>query len=202
MRLSRTRLVLLLILVAVSGAGALAASALQRVGVHQGYAPEQPIAFSHKLHAGESKIPCVYCHFAATRSRHAGIPPLNVCMNCHTLLQKRTRDIERLKEAVQQGRAIAWTKVHSLPDFVYFNHSQHVLSGVECRTCHGAVETMERVRQDAPLAMGWCIDCHRRRAALAATEPVRRVRLDHQKDTPGPSAAGRAPSVDCGRCHY
>ena len=179
MRLSRTRLALLLMSISLSGVGAFALSALQRVGVHEGYAPEQPIAFSHKLHAGDSKIPCVYCHFAATRSRHAGIPPLNVCMNCHTLLQKRTRDIERLKEAVQQGRTIAWTRVHALPDFVYFNHSQHLLGGVECRTCHGPVESMERVRQDAPLAMGWCIDCHRHRAAEAGT-----------------------PSVDCGRCHY
>ena len=196
----------MVLLIAVPGAGVLTVSALQRVGVHQGYAPEQPIAFSHKLHAGESQIACLYCHFAASRSRHAGIPPLNVCMNCHTLLQKRTRDIERLKEAVQQGRAIAWTKVHSLPDFVYFNHSQHVLGGVECRTCHGAVESMERVRQDAPLAMGWCIDCHRRRAAAAGTESVRRVRLERdetaRRETPGPSATGRAPSVDCGRCHY
>jgi hypothetical protein len=192
--------------IAVSGAGALAVSALHRVGVHQGYAPEQPIAFSHTLHAGRSKIPCGYCHFAATRSRHAGIPPLNVCMNCHSLLQKRTRDIERLKEAVQQGRAIRWIRVHALPDFVYFNHSQHVLGGVECRACHGAVESMERVRQDAPLTMGWCIDCHRRRAAVAATESVRRVRLDHdetaRREAPGPSDTGHAPSVDCGRCHY
>ncbi len=208
MRVSGTRLVLLLVpIVGVPGAGVLAVGALQRVGVHQGYAPEQPIAFSHKLHAGESQIPCLYCHFAATRSRHAGIPPLNVCMNCHGLLQKRTRDIERLKEAVHQGRAIRWTKVHALPDFVYFNHSQHVLNGVECRACHGPVESMERVRQDAPLTMGWCIDCHRRRAAAAGKDPVSRVRFEPdeagQSRTHGPApTTSHAPSVDCGRCHY
>ena len=181
MTVTRVRLVLLVTAVAVVAAGAFGVSAVQRVGVHRGFAPEQPIAFSHKLHAGDSQIACVYCHFAATRSRHAGIPPLNVCMNCHAILQKRTRDIERLKESVQQSRPIAWTKVHSLPDFVYFNHSQHVIADVGCRECHGAVETMERVRQEAPLTMGWCIDCHRRRAA---------------------SHVGVAPSIDCGRCHY
>jgi len=178
----RGRFALLIVAIAVVTAGAFGADAVQRVGVHRGFAPEQPIAFSHKLHAGESQIPCLYCHFAATRSRHAGIPPLNVCMNCHAILQKRTRDIERLKESVQQRRSIAWTKVHSLPDFVYFNHSQHVLGGVECRECHGAIESMERVRQVAPLTMGWCIDCHRQRAAAPH--------------------AGAAPSTDCGRCHY
>jgi Cytochrome c7 and related cytochrome c len=178
---TRARVALLIIAIAVVTAGAFGADAVQRVGVHRGFAPEQPIAFSHKLHAGESQIPCLYCHFAATRSRHAGIPPLNVCMNCHAILQKRTRDIERLKESVQQRRPIAWTKVHSLPDFVYFNHGQHLLGGVACRECHGAVESMDRVRQEAPLTMGWCIDCHRQRAA---------------------AHAGSTPSTDCGRCHY
>src|SRR5919199_2914880 len=104
---------------------ALIARELSRVGVHQGYAPEQPIAFSHKLHAGDHKVPCLYCHFAARTSRHAGIPPVSVCMNCHGMLTKQTRDIERLKEAVAQARPIVWTKVHNLPDFVYFNHSRH-----------------------------------------------------------------------------
>ena len=108
------------------------------------------------------------------------------------MLRKQTRDIERLKESVQQSRAIAWTKVHSIPDFVYFNHSQHVLAKVECRACHGAVETMERVRQEAPLTMGWCIDCHRRSTAALAAAP----------HGPGHSLAGAGPSVDCGRCHY
>jgi hypothetical protein len=194
LRVNRGWWVLLLVPIAVVGAGALGVSAIQHVGVHQGYAPEQPIAFSHKLHTGESQIPCLYCHFAATRSRHAGIPPLNVCMNCHTLIQKRTRDIERLKESVQQMRAIAWTRVHSLPDFVYFNHSQHLLAAVECRACHGAVESMTRVRQEAPLTMGWCIDCHRQRAAAA------RAAAPHG-GAGGPPAGG-APSIDCGRCHY
>src|SRR5256885_12801647 len=103
---------------------------LSRVGVHQGYAPVQPIEFSHKLHAGDSRVPCLYCHFGATTSRHAGIPPVNVCMNRHRMLTKQTREIEKLKEFVQRAQAIEWVKVHNLPDFVYFNHSQHVISEI------------------------------------------------------------------------
>jgi len=133
-----------LLMTAVSGG--VVAREMSRVGVHQGYAPVQPIAFSHKLHAGDSQIPCLYCHFGARTSRHAGIPPLNVCMNCHSILTKQTVEIEKLKEAVQRGQPIAWTKVHNLPDFVYFSHSQHVTGGVACTACHGPVETMARVR--------------------------------------------------------
>jgi hypothetical protein len=179
---TRARLALLIAAVAVVAIGAFSVTAIARVGVNRGFAPEQPLAFSHKLHAGDSQIACLYCHFAASRSRHAGIPPLNVCMNCHAILQKQTRDIELLKESVKQRRPIAWTRVHALPDFVYFNHSQHVIGNVACRECHGAVETMERVRQEAPLTMGWCIDCHRARAAAPHS--------------------GGVPSTDCGRCHY
>jgi len=170
-----------------------AARELSLVGIHQGYSPEQPIAFSHQLHAGQSKVPCLYCHFGALQSRHAGIPPANVCLNCHGLLAKETRDLRRLKEAVELQRPIGWIKVHNLPDFVYFNHSQHVVAGgVACQECHGPVETMVRVRQTAPLTMGWCLDCHRRRHV---GEPQVKV-----------AAASRAhplgSGLDCGKCHY
>ena len=200
--------------VALLGAGV--GRELSLVGVHQGYAPEQPIAFSHKLHAGDNEIACLYCHFAATKSRHAGIPPANVCMNCHTILRKETVEIAKLKEAVAQNRPIEWIKVHNLPDFVYFNHSQHVLSSVACRECHGLVETMTRVRQEKPLTMGWCLDCHRHRGlgpavpqttmagltsapqgrvadvALAASQPMA---LDPRRQPP-------LPGLECGKCHY
>jgi uncharacterized paraquat-inducible protein A len=159
--------------------GSLAARATLRVGVHQGYSPIQQIAFSHRIHAGDAKVPCQYCHFTAARGPHAGIPPSGVCMNCHALLSNETRDLQSLRESVEQERSIAWVKVHHLPDFVHFDHSRHVLAAVACRECHGAVERMERVRQDAPLTMGWCLGCHR----------TRRV---------GETAAG----TDCGRCHY
>ena len=156
----RFRFVAIGVAVFVIGSG-LIAWELSRVGINQGYSPIQPIAFSHKLHAGDNKIPCLYCHYAARTSRHAGIPPASVCMNCHNLVEKQTAEIEKLKESVQEQRPIRWIKVHNLPDFVYFNHSQHVLSGVACQRCHGSVERMERIEQVAPLNMGWCLQCHR-----------------------------------------
>jgi len=175
-------------------AGGLGARQLSRVGVHEGYAPEQPIAFSHKQHAGDSHIPCLYCHFGARTSRHAGIPPVNVCMNCHSVLTKQTVEIEKLKETVQRGQPISWTKVHNLPDFVYFNHSQHVTGGVACAACHGAVETMVRVRQSAPLTMGWCLDCHKSRRPDGRREHQAVLR----RGDPPTASAG----LDCGKCHY
>lgn len=179
--MTRLRLVIAVAAItSVVGAGVVARE-LSRVGVHQSYAPAQPIAFSHKLHAGDSRIPCLYCHFGARTSRHAGIPPANVCMNCHGILQKQSAEIEKLKELVAIARPIAWTKVHNLPDFVYFNHSQHVIAGVGCQACHGHVERMERIEQQAPLTMGWCLQCHRAH-----------------------SGGGNAPAanLDCGKCHY
>ena len=179
MRVSR----LLLVATAMTGlvAAGLGVRALAQVGMHAGYSPAQPIAFSHKLHAGDFKVPCMYCHFGARTSRHAGIPPAGVCMNCHGMLQKQTADLEVLKELVEQQHPIAWVKVHNLPDFVYFNHSQHVTAGVDCVSCHGHVERMVRVEQQAPLTMGWCLDCHRHRRA----------------DPTVPAA-----NLDCGKCHY
>jgi hypothetical protein len=167
------------ILLSLMVLGAMAARMVTRVGVHDGYSPAQPIAFSHKLHAGDNQVPCLYCHYAATQSRHAGIPPASVCMNCHSLLTKETVELEKLREAVQQRRAIHWVKVHNLPDFVYFNHSQHVRASVACQTCHGAVERMTQVRQEMPLTMGWCLECHEQR---------------HVAET--------KTGTDCARCHY
>ena len=179
----------------VSAGASLGAWQLSRVGVHQGYAPGQPIAFPHNVHAGENRIPCLYCHYAARTSRHAGIPPASVCMNCHGMLEKQTTEIAKLKEAVQQNRPIAWVKVHNLPDFVYFNHSQHVVSGVACQRCHGPVEQMDRVRQEAPLTMGWCLDCHRERAKLP-TLGIQRAAL-HMTHGSKPTTG-----LDCASCHY
>src|SRR5262245_65165382 len=186
-------LLIVLGLIPTAAAGAVAWE-LSRVGIHQGYAPAQPIAFSHKLHAGDNQVPCLYCHSSARTSRHAGIPPLNVCMNCHAILAKQTVEIEKLKEAVQRNQPIAWTKVHNLPDFVYFNHSQHVGAGVACESCHGAVKTMQRIRQDAPLTMGWCLDCHKTRPPeLHLTASAAQTAADPHAPRPG---------LDCGKCHY
>jgi len=178
--------------VVAGGAGAWQRS---RIGIHQGYSPEQPIAFPHKVHAGDNKVPCLYCHSAARTSRHAGIPPASVCMNCHNILEKQTVEIEKLKEAVQQQRPIQWVKVHNLPDFVYFNHSQHVVSGVACQSCHGPVETMDRVKQVSPLTMGWCLQCHREQAKIPTGDFARATLSLSKKQKP---VAG----LDCASCHY
>jgi hypothetical protein len=178
-------------LLLIGALGGVAAREIALVGVHQGYSPEQPIAFSHQLHAGEAKVPCLYCHSGAAHSRHAGIPAASVCMNCHGLLTKETPEIRKLKEALEQRRPIGWIKVHNLPDFVYFNHSQHVGAAVACRECHGPVETMATVRQHAPLTMGWCLDCHRQRRVGAGVAVAARTAPQHP-------LAG----LDCGKCHY
>jgi len=190
----RLQLVLMGI-VAMVVAGGAGAYQLSRIGIHQGYSPEQPIAFPHKVHAADNKIPCLYCHSAARTSRHAGIPAASVCMNCHTILEKQTVEIEKLKEAVQQQRPIRWVKVHNLPYFVYFNHSQHVVSGVACQSCHGPVETMQRVEQVKPLTMGWCLQCHREHAKMPTGDFARAALSLTKKQKP---VAG----LDCASCHY
>ncbi len=165
------------------------------VGINQGYAPEQPIDFSHKLHAGENEVPCLYCHSGAERSRHAGIPAVNVCMNCHSVLERETRGIQNFKEAVAQGRPIEWVKIHNLPDFVYFNHSQHVRAGgVACQECHGPVEELDLMRQEAPLTMGWCLDCHRSGGMSDLASDYNA----HREKNENVAVSG----LDCGNCHY
>lgn len=134
---------------------------LYKVGDNKGYAPSQPFNFSHKIHAGEMKIDCQYCHFGAARGRAALVPPLQVCMNCHTAVAGDKPAIQKLKEMFKKGEEVQWTRVHDLPDFVYFSHWQHIAKGLECRQCHGDIETMSRVRQAKNLKMGWCLDCHR-----------------------------------------
>lgn len=189
----------LLILIGLVIAVLVAATGIQRLfrlGMQQGYSPAQPIAFSHKLHAGDNKVPCLYCHYGARSSRHAGIPSSSVCMNCHGLLEKQTIEIEHFKEAAQLDRPlVAWTKVHNLPDFVYFNHSRHVLSGIACQSCHGAVETMTRIEQAMPLTMGWCLTCHREHAGVPTSTLERAAK--RFTETPKP-----ANGLDCASCHY
>lgn len=149
---------------------------LMSIGVYQGYAPEQPIKFSHKIHAGENAIACIYCHSSADESRHAGIPSANVCMNCHKGIQEGTTtgttEIAKIYKALDYDPAtgiygnnpipIKWIRVHNLPDHSQFNHAQHVnVGGLECQTCHGPVQEMDVVQQYSKLTMGWCINCHR-----------------------------------------
>ena len=143
-----------------------------------GYAPEQPIAFYHKVHAGDLKIDCTFCHFNAERGKHAGVPPMSVCMGCHanvvTDKPEYQKEIDKLKAiadkgsytgsdgVVYDGGVVHWKRVHRLPDHVYFAHQWHVKAGVACQTCHGPIQDMTVVRQYADLSMGWCLDCHRK----------------------------------------
>ncbi len=136
-----------------------------------GYKPEQPIPFSHKLHSGERKIPCEYCHSSARRSFSAGIPSSNTCMGCHKIVRTDKPAIKQITEAYDKNQPIEWVKVHDLPDFAKFPHKRHVQSkeqggaGIQCQECHGKVEEMEVLEQGAPLQMGWCIGCHKERNA-------------------------------------
>jgi len=156
---------------------------------NQGYQPAQPIEYSHAIHAGAMKIDCLYCHYAAERGRHAGIPPATVCMNCHAQVKTDHPEVRKVARAVKAGEPIEWVRIHQVPDHVYFNHSAHVNGGVECQKCHGPVESMGRVEQWAPLTMGWCLDCHRESGAGLADVPE-----DHDVRS--------GPLTDCFVCHH
>jgi hypothetical protein len=126
-----------------------------------GYAPEQPIHYSHKLHAGELGIDCRYCHANIERSQEAMIPPTQACMGCHSIVKKDSPKLAALRASWGSGKPVEWVRVHRLPDYVYFDHSVHLAGGVGCVSCHGRIDTMEVVRQDQPLNMAWCLECHR-----------------------------------------
>jgi mono/diheme cytochrome c family protein len=193
--------------------------AMFEIGVYQGYKPEQPIKFSHKIHAGENAISCEYCHSSVLKSRHAGIPSTNVCMNCHKGIQKGSvtgdTEIKKIYEAIgynpdsqkydKPQKPVRWIKVHNLPDFVYFNHSQHVVVGKqECQTCHGEIQKMDVVEQHSPLTMGWCIDCHKKTEVAMAGNPYYEElhkklaeKYKGQKIT-----VDKMGGIECSKCHY
>lgn len=128
-------------------------------------APVQPIAFSHQVHAGDFQIPCLYCHSYARRSPVAGVPSVERCFGCHKITAVNSPEVQKVLGYWKRREPIPWVRVHKLPDFVVFTHKRHVLAGLPCQTCHGPVETMPRVRQVAPLSMGWCLECHRQQGA-------------------------------------
>ncbi len=141
----------------------------------RGYAPVQPIPYSHRLHAGIMKIPCLYCHSGALKSRQAGIPSIGKCMNCHTVTKTDSRSIQQLAALYASGALLPWKRVHFLPDHVYFDHRPHVSAGILCQTCHGEVQDMEIVSQQMSMRMGNCLGCHRDPAyALPADSTIRR----------------------------
>ena len=165
---------------------------------NQGYAPEQPIAFSHKKHAGDNKIACQYCHYGAEKSRHAGIPAVGVCLNCHNVIKRDSSEISKIKKAFDENKSIEWVRIHKLPDFVYFSHQRHVAGGkIACQTCHGEVQEMERLSQHSTLNMGWCVNCHRD-TQVDVHSPYYQNRTDKKEKMTEADVGG----LDCARCHY
>jgi hypothetical protein len=157
---------------------------------------QQPIAFSHKHHAGDDGIDCRYCHALVETGRHAGMPDTQTCMSCHSQLFTQAEVLSLLRESDRTGKRLRWKRVHDLPDFVYFDHSVHVTSGVQCVECHGHVERMPVVRQVASLEMQWCLDCHRNRERQSQAARFRKVSTG--LDT-GPPSERRL--TDCSTCH-
>ena len=152
-----------LLLVLVLSGAAVAALTSNKISLlyNDGYKPDQPLPFSHKLHAGQYGIDCYYCHAGAETSAHAPVPSLEICMNCHRTVKPESLWIQKLTEAYMEGRSIPWQKVHLLPDFVKFPHHLHIQAGADCRVCHGPVEEMDKVSQVKSLSMGFCVNCHR-----------------------------------------
>ncbi|GAB3963037.1 c-type cytochrome [Spirosoma harenae] len=174
------------------------------VGIQQGYAPKQPIAYSHKLHAGQYKIDCNYCHTGAQKGKNATIPAANICMNCHGVIKKESPEIQKIYKAIEENRPIEWIRVHNLPDLAYFNHAQHANVGnVACQTCHGEIEKMEVVEARSSLTMGWCIDCHRRTDVNTKDNAYydKLVAL-HKKESKEPLKVANIGGLECSKCHY
>jgi mono/diheme cytochrome c family protein len=180
------------------------------IGVQEGYAPTQPIAFSHKLHAGQYSIECQYCHTGVMESKSANIPSPNICMNCHSMIQNIegesgvSAEIQKIYDAVENNQPIEWIRVHNLPDLAYFNHAQHyAVGGIECQTCHGPIEEMEVVQQHANLTMGWCINCHRETEVNAKDNAYydKLVEL-HSAEGKLPMTVEEVGGLECAKCHY
>lgn len=191
------------------------------LGRSQGYAPDQPIKFSHALHVGQNQIECQYCHTGVEKSRHASIPGTQICMNCHKYVQEGPKygkdEIAKIyqysgwnPDKTKFDRApknIEWVKIHNLPDHVYFNHSQHVkVGGIKCQTCHGKVEEYEVMKQFAPLSMGWCINCHRQTEVKFAENKYYSVFQKYQdelkKGTKAKVTVEDIGGTECQKCHY
>ena len=209
--------------------------AMMSIGLDEGYEPIQPIAFSHKIHAGENKIDCQYCHSSAKHSKTSGIPSVNVCMNCHKSIQEVAEgttvefdgqtlgkpeldaEIQKIYDAIgfdkdrlqyiagYEQKPVKWTRVHNLPDFAYFNHSQHVTVGnLQCQTCHGPVEEMDEMRQHSPLTMGWCIECHKETEVdLKGNEYYAKIHEELSKKYGVEKVTvAQMGGRECGKCHY
>ena len=174
------------------------------IGVHQGYAPKQPISFSHKLHAGEMKINCAYCHTGVYKGKQSGIPSANICMNCHNAIKRESPEIQKIYAAIENNKPIEWVRVHNLPDLAYFNHAQHTnVGGLECKSCHGEIEKMEVVQQRSSLTMGWCIDCHRKSEVNGKDNGYYAKLMEaHSLVSKGAMKVQDNGGLECAKCHY
>ena len=227
-------LVLVSVIFLLLGSAYFAYGWMSQIGVDQGYMPVQPIHYSHRIHAGENAIECKYCHSSARVSKHSGIPSLNICMNCHKSIAEVAgpeseftsvtedyskefydKEIQKLYKAVGwdestqsytgETQAVEWVRIHNLPDFAYFNHSQHVsVAGIECQKCHGPVEEMEVMYQHAPLTMGWCINCHREtNVKIEGNEYYTEIHEQLAKKYGVEKVtAAQMGGLECGKCHY
>ena len=223
-------LVLISVVIILLSSAYFAYGYMLQIGVDQGYMPIQPIHYSHKIHAGANQIECQYCHSSAKKSKHSGIPSLNVCMNCHENIadyngeedlekgytkEFYTNEIKKLYKAVGwdentqsytgDTEPVKWVRIHNLPDFVYFNHAQHVtVAGVDCQKCHGPVEEMEILYQYSPLTMGWCIDCHREtNVKVKDNEYYTKIHEELSKKYGVEElTAAQMGGLECGKCHY
>jgi hypothetical protein len=172
-----------------------------------GYRPEQPVPYSHKLHAGDLGIDCRYCHASVEISSVANIPPTQACMNCHKLVKRDSEKLAPIRASATTGRPMRWIRVHKLPDYAYFTHRAHVAAGIGCVTCHGRIDQMEVVTQAQPLSMSWCLDCHSNPAPFRRpVSEVTNMKWSPPKD--GAALAARltsehpvAPPVNCSGCH-
>ncbi|MBJ6110142.1 c-type cytochrome [Hymenobacter sp. BT523] len=175
------------------------------VGLTQGYQPTQPIAFSHKLHAGEHQINCAYCHTSVYKAKSANIPSANICMNCHSQIKTESPEIKKIYRAIERKQPIQWVRVHNLPDLAYFNHSQHTqVAGLQCQTCHGPIQNMEVVYQYSALTMGWCINCHREMPINSKDNKYydNLVKLHDTKNAGAPFTVSSNGGTECSKCHY
>ena len=172
-----------------------------------GYQPEQPVPYSHKLHAGDLGINCLYCHATVDRAPVAVVPPTQICMNCHRTVKRDSPLLAAIRDSSSSGRPMRWVRVHNLAGFAYFDHRPHIRAGVGCASCHGRIDKMDVVAQDQPLSMSWCLDCHRNPAPYL--RPAHEV--TNMDWTPGKDqvqSAARitkekrlAPPLDCTGCH-
>jgi hypothetical protein len=182
-----------------------------RIGRTQDYAPDQPIKFSHKIHAGENEIDCRYCHYTADFSLSGGIPSNNVCLNCHGVIRNGTNsgafEINKIHRAEKTGVPVRWIRIHKLPDHSFFSHAQHAnVAGIECQDCHGPVEEMHIVKQVEDLSMGWCINCHRdTEVPFFTNEYYKSYHVFHEKVKNGEIdrvTASDLGGLNCMKCHY